>query len=76
MELQYCGEFDSLCIDLRDAPSVDSREVADGVVLDLDEQGRIVGIDIDHASEKLDLSQLEAVAFPAKTVKIGAEKGS
>ena len=71
MKIQYYEETDSLYIDLKDAPGVEAVEVADGVVLDLDEQGRVVGIDIDHASEKLDLSQLETVALPARTVKVG-----
>ena len=44
-------EADSLYIDLADRPSADSREVAPGVVLDFDENGHLVGIDIDHASE-------------------------
>ena len=71
MKIQYYEETDSLYIDLRDVPSVNSIEVADGVVVDLDDKGRVVGIDIDNASQKLDLSQLEAVSFPAKTVKVG-----
>jgi uncharacterized protein YuzE len=44
--------------------SVDSREVAPGVVLDFDAEGRLVGIDIDHASRIIDLSRLEAEALP------------
>lgn len=44
--------------------SVDSKEVAPGVVLDFDEQGVIVGIDIDHASKVLDLTKVETMAMP------------
>ena len=71
MKIEYYQETDSLYIDLKDAPSVDSVEVADGVVMDLDKSGHIVGIDIDHASEKLDLANLETVSLPARTVKVG-----
>jgi len=70
MKLHYYPETDSLYIDLSSKPSADSREIADGVVMDLDEQGNIVGIDIQHASERLDLSTLEAEALPAAVVKI------
>ena len=59
MKLHYDRETDSLYIDLNARPSVDSREVQDGVVIDLDEEGQIVGIDIQHASEILDLATLE-----------------
>lgn len=64
MRFHYYPETDSLYIDLSDGTSVDSREVAPGVVLDFDAGGRLVGIDIDHASQVVDLSRLEAQALP------------
>jgi uncharacterized protein YuzE len=69
MKLNYDRETDSLYIDLNARPSVDSREVQDGVVIDLDENGRIVGIDIQHASQILDLGTLETESLPATSVK-------
>jgi len=71
MKLEYYKETDSLYIDLSPKASTESQEVADGIVIDLDEKGDIVGIDIQHASEKLDLSSVEAVALPARAVKVG-----
>jgi len=71
MRLEYYPDTDSLYIDLIDRASAQSLEVADGVVIDLDEKGSIVGIDIDHASKVLDLSHLEAVSLPTKLVKVG-----
>lgn len=64
MKLHYYPETDSLYIDLNSRPSADSREIADGLVADFDAEGNVVGIDIDHASEKLDLNTLEAIALP------------
>jgi uncharacterized protein YuzE len=64
MKLQYDRETDSLYIDLNARPSVDSREVQDGVVLDFDAEGQIVGIDIQHASQILDLATLETESLP------------
>jgi uncharacterized protein YuzE len=69
MKLHYDRETDSLYIDLNARPSVDSREVQDGVVIDLDDQGRIVGIDIQHASQILDLATLETESLPTATLK-------
>ena len=71
MKLEYYKETDSLYIDLSPKASTESQEVADGIVIDLDANGDIVGIDIQHASEKLDLSSIEAVALPARAVKVG-----
>ena len=64
MKLHYYHETDSLYIDLVDRPSAESRQVAPGVVLDFDVDGVLVGIDIDHASRKLDLSRVETIALP------------
>jgi uncharacterized protein YuzE len=67
MKLHYYPETDSLYIDLNSRPSADSREIAEGLVADFDAQGDVVGIDIDHASQKLDLNTLEAVSLPPVT---------
>ncbi|NLV16108.1 MAG: DUF2283 domain-containing protein [Syntrophomonadaceae bacterium] len=64
MKLSYYPETDSLYIELSERPSADSEEVAPGVVLDYDTEGRIVGIDIDNASKASDLSVLEAISLP------------
>ncbi len=69
MKLHYYPETDSLYIDLNSRPSADSREIAAGLVIDFDAQGNIVGIDIDHASQKLDLKSLEAISLPPVTTK-------
>ncbi len=69
MKLHYYPETDSLYIDLNSRPSADSREITDGLVADFDAEGNIVGIDIDHASQKLDLKTLETVALPPVTTR-------
>ena len=58
--------FDSLYIDLSQRPSVESQEVSEGVVLDYDGEGNLVGIDIDHASRKLDLRELVTSHIPLR----------
>jgi len=64
MKLSYDASTDSLYIDLNERPSVDSDEIAPGVVIDFDEYGKVVGIDFQHASKLLDLSKLEATSLP------------
>lgn len=64
MKLHYYEETDSLYIDLSERDSADSREVAPGVVLDFDADGRLVGIDIDRASQIANLTQLVADRLP------------
>jgi uncharacterized protein YuzE len=64
MKLNYFPDTDSLYIDLSRRPSVESREVSEGVILDYDDQGNLAGIDIDHASRKLDLRELVTSHMP------------
>ena len=65
MKLNYYADTDSLYIDLSERPSVESREVTEGVVLDYDAEGHLVGIDIDNASRKVDLKKLTLNKLPA-----------
>lgn len=67
MKLNYYPDTDSLYIDLSVRPSVESREVSEGVVLDYDEAGNLVGIDIDNASRKLDLTEVVTSQIPLQT---------
>ena len=64
MKLHYYPETDSLYIELNSAPGADTREIVEGLVVDLDANGDVVGFDIDHASTKLDLSKIETIALP------------
>ena len=65
MKLSYYPETDSLYIDLSSKVSSESREISPGVVLDYDSEGDLVGIDIDNASQKLDLRDLTISHVPA-----------
>lgn len=64
MKLHYYAETDSLYIDLADGLSVDSREIQPGVVLDFAADGRLVGIDLDHASQNASLTSLDIADWP------------
>ena len=64
MKLNYYPDTDSLYIDLSERPSAESREISEGVVLDYDAEGNLVGIDIDNASRKVDLKKLTLNKLP------------
>ena len=64
MKLPYYPETDSLYIELSKAPGAETREIVEGLAVDLDAKGNVVGFDIDHASTKFDLSKVETVALP------------
>ena len=64
MTLHYYAETDSLYIELKPGPGVETVEVRDGLNVDLDASGDVVGFDIDRASVRLDLSRIEIVSLP------------
>lgn len=72
MMLKYYSDTDSLYIDLSEKPSVESREVSEGIVLDYDAQGNLVGIDIDNASKKVQLKELTLSKLPSEVRTVAA----
>ncbi len=69
MKLQYHSETDSLYVEFKASPGTETIEVTAGLNVDVDANGEVVGFDIDHASQRLDLHTLEAEALPLHTVK-------
>ena len=72
MKISYYPDTDSLYIDLSEQQSAESREISEGVVLDYDAEGRLVGIDIDNASNKVELKKLTLSKLPASEKIIAA----
>ncbi len=72
MKLNYYPETDSLYIDLSEQPSVETREISEGILLDYDANGGLVGIDIDNASHKVEMKRLTLSKLPAEIETIPA----
>ena len=70
MKLHYYPDTDSLYIEFSEEAGAETREVSDGVNVDIDARGNLVGFDIDRASHRLDLSSLEATALPLRSYRI------
>jgi uncharacterized protein YuzE len=69
MKLHYYPETDSLYIELKPDAGVEVREIADGLNADIAADGSVVGLDIDNASARLDLSTLETDGLPIAKLK-------
>jgi uncharacterized protein YuzE len=65
VKLSYFADTNSLYIDLSDEASVESREISEGVVLDYNAAGLLVGIDIDEASKRVQLDKLVLSQLPS-----------
>jgi uncharacterized protein YuzE len=74
VKLHYYADTDSLYVEFQERASVDTREISPEIRLDLDAQGRPVGLDIDHASEVLDLATLEADGLPLSKSAVASRR--
>ena len=68
MKIQYDPDSDMLYIGLRGIASVESEEIAPGVVLDYDKDNKVVGIEITDGSKYADTSALAVQGIPVPTV--------
>jgi len=54
MRMRVDRSADAVYLNLTDRPIKESEEVADGIVVDYDAEGRIVGVEILDASKRTD----------------------
>ena len=63
MRVRFDEHADALYVRLDESPVVESEEVRPGVVLDLDERGEIVGIEILRVGQRLPTAELKQTEF-------------
>ena len=71
MKLHYYPDTDSLYVEFRSEPGEQTLEVTDGLQVDINAAGEIVGFDIDQASSRMDLSTLETSSLPLRSTRAG-----
>lgn len=58
MRIHYSHEADALYIRLKETEIKNSDEIAEDIIMDYDEKGNMVGIEILSASQKADIHQV------------------
>jgi len=66
VNLAYLKDRDSLYIELAPEDPTHAWEAQEGVIINLSEDGRVIGIEIEHISQKADLSMLRVGDFPGE----------
>ena len=66
MNIAYFKDMDTLYIELSPENATQAWEAHAGVVLNLSEDGRVVGIEIEHASKQTNLDLLRVGNFPGE----------
>ena len=63
MRLKVDEQADALYLSLSDAPSSRSEEVSPGIIVDYDDEGRVVGIEMLYLSERAPEQSLRSLLF-------------
>ncbi|KKO19031.1 MAG: DUF2283 domain-containing protein [Candidatus Brocadia sp.] len=72
MRIEYDKEADALYIQLKETRVFDNIDIEDGVTIDIDEKGHIIGVEILDATKKLsrkDLSNIIIENLPIEKVE-------
>jgi uncharacterized protein YuzE len=57
MKVKYFSDTDTLLVDFSDRKVVETRDLNDDVLVELDEQGRVVSMTIEHAKLQTDVAE-------------------
>jgi uncharacterized protein YuzE len=55
MKIKYFQDTDTLYIEFRDAEAAETRDLDENTLLDMDAQGNICAITIEHAQQRADI---------------------
>jgi uncharacterized protein YuzE len=57
MKIRYYAETDTLHIELRDVPVAETRDLDENTLIDVDAEGDVCAITVEHASERAGVPQ-------------------
>ena len=55
MKIQYFQDTDTLYIEFKQTPVAETRDLDENTLLDVDRDGNICGITVEHASKRTDI---------------------
>jgi uncharacterized protein YuzE len=70
VKIEYDPEADALYIQIREAHPSDNIDIEEGVTVDVDERGHIVGLEILDASKRLSRSDLTSITIEKLPLEI------
>jgi uncharacterized protein YuzE len=73
MNLAYFKDRDSLYLELSPENPAHAWEAHAGVILNMSEDGRVVGIEIEKASQQTDLRALRVGDFPGQVITVDGQ---
>ena len=58
MKMSYFEDTDTLYIEFKDSPISETRDLGENTILDIDQNGNILAITVEHASDRTDIKEL------------------
>jgi len=58
MKIRYFSDTDTVLIEFSDAPAVETKEITENLYIDLDENGNLVSMTIEHAKKQAHISEI------------------
>jgi uncharacterized protein YuzE len=58
MKIRYFSDTDTAHIEFTDVPVVETKEISENLIIDLDEKGNLVSMTIEHAKEKAGMAEV------------------
>jgi len=65
MKVKYFADTDTLYIEFREGPVAETRDLDEDTLLDLDAQGNICAITVEHASARTGIPEFSYEQVPA-----------
>jgi len=65
MRIKYFADTDTALIEFSDQPPVETRELDENIYLDLDADGRVVSLTIEHARQTAGIDEFTYQHIPA-----------
>ena len=61
MRIRYFTDTDTALVEFANFPIAQTREISENLYIDLDEKGNLVGMTIEHAKERANISEVSFV---------------
>lgn len=68
MRIRYFADTDTALIEFSNTPVVETREISENLYIDLDKNGNIVSMTIEHAKEQANISEVSFLQMEKSTV--------
>ncbi len=65
MRVRYFSDTDTLLVDFNENPITETRDLNENVLVELDKDGRVVSLTIEHAKDQTDVSEFTYRLAPA-----------